>query len=221
MAHGDIALPRSLKADVPPTLEAICRKAMAVRPGGSLSVGPRTSRRTSRAGWPTSRRKACPSRWRAGSRPGSESTALFCASAESLWSPWPLVAVLAAFGVNAARERAEARRLEADELSRIAEARKQEADRQRDALRHFTTRLTLDRGLALLEGNSRRAGLLWLARSLESAAGQNDPFEPAIRGNLAAWSPLVHRLQGLPRARGAGSGRRLEPDRADRRDRER
>ena len=31
VAHGDIALPRSLKADVPPTLEAICRKAMAVR----------------------------------------------------------------------------------------------------------------------------------------------------------------------------------------------
>ena len=81
------------------------------------------------------------------------------------------------------------------ELSRIAEARKQEADRQRDALRRLTTRLTLDRGLGLLEGNNRRAGLLWLARSLESAAGQNDPFEPAIRGNLAAWSPLVHRLR--------------------------
>ena len=32
VALGDIALPQSLKADVPATLEAICRKAMAVRP---------------------------------------------------------------------------------------------------------------------------------------------------------------------------------------------
>ncbi len=49
--------------------------------------------------------------------------------------------------------------------------------------------------MSLLASDSRRAGVLWLARSLESAEGRNDPFEPAIRANLAAWSPLVHRLK--------------------------
>ena len=86
-------------------------------------------------------------------------------------------------------------------MSQIAEAQA-EADRQRDALRRLTTRLTLDRGLSLLEGDNRRAGLLWLARSLKSASGQNDPFEPAIRANLAAWSPLVHRLRDCLEHRG-------------------
>ena len=105
------------------------------------------------------------------------------------------VAVVAALSVNAARERAESRRRQADLMSQVAETRKQEADRQRDALRHLTTRLTLDRGLGLLESGSRRSGVLWLARSLSSADGQDDQFEPAIRANLAAWNPLIHRLR--------------------------
>jgi eukaryotic-like serine/threonine-protein kinase len=194
VAHGDIALPRSLKADVPPTLESICRKAMAVRQEDRYpSVRDLAADVES---WladepaqgvpePLARRLAT---WERKHR-------TFLRVIGIALTAVALIAVLAAFGVNAARERAEVRRLEADRMTQVAEARKQEADRRRDALRHFTTRLTLDRGLGLLEGNSRRAGLLWLARGLESAAGQNDAFEPAIRGNLAAWGPLVHRLR--------------------------
>ncbi len=194
VALGDIALPQSLKADVPATLEAICRKAMAVRPEDRYpSVRGLAADIES---WladepvqgvpePLARRLAT---WERKHRTflGASGIALVAVA---------LVAVLAALFVNAARERAEARRLQADELSRIAEARKREADQKRDALRHLTTRLTFDRGLSLLESGSRRAGVLWLAQSLESASGQNDPIEPAIRANLGAWASLVHRLR--------------------------
>jgi WD40 repeat protein/serine/threonine protein kinase len=192
VAHGDIALPRSLKADVPRTLEAICRKAMSVRQEErypsvrDLSADVESWLADEPAhgvSEPLARRIAT---WERKHRTFVRVAGLALAAVA-------VVAVVAAFGVNAARERAEARRHEADELARVAESRKLEADRQRDALRHLNTRLTLDRGLALLDGNERRAGLLWLARSLESASGQNDPFEPAIRGNLASWSPLLHR----------------------------
>ncbi len=194
VALGDIASPQSKKSDVPGTLEAICRKAMAVRPEDRY-----TSARALAAdieSWladepvqgvpePLARRLG---RWERKHR-------TFLHAGSIALVAVALVAVLAAVFVNAARERAEARRIQADELSRIAESRKREADRQRDALRHLTTRLTLDRGLSLLESGSRRAGMLWLARSLESASGQNDRFEPAIRANLVAWTPLLHRLR--------------------------
>ena len=88
---------------------------------------------------------------------------------------------------TARRERAEDRRRQAVEIGEIAEARKQEADRQRDALRRLTTRLTLDRGLSLLEHNDRRAGLLWLARSL---GGHERPGRPVRATRFApTWPP--------------------------------
>ena len=103
-----------------------------------------------------------------------------------------MVAIAAASHGKPRRERAEDRRQQAVELGDIAEARKQEADRQRDELRRLSTRLTLDRGLSLLENNDRRAGLLWLARSLAGISG-HDPFEHAIRSNIAAWSRSLTR----------------------------
>ncbi len=113
-----------------------------------------------------------------------------------------LVATAAALMVNRARERAEDRRRQAVDLGQIAEASKQEADRQRDTLSRLTTRLTLDRGLSLLERNDRRAGLLWLARSLTGTSGHGDPFEHAIRTNLAAWSRSLTRQRDCLEHRG-------------------
>ena len=194
VAQGDIAAPRSLKSDVPPTLEAICRKAMSVRQEDRYqSVRGLAADIES---WladepvqgvpePLARRMGT---WERKHR------AFLRVSAVALFAV-TAVAVVAALGVNAARERAESRRRQADLMSEVAEARKQEADRQRDALRRLTTRLTLDRGLGLLESGSQRPGVLWLSRSLLSAAGQDDQFEPAIRANLAAWNPLIHRLR--------------------------
>jgi WD40 repeat protein/serine/threonine protein kinase len=194
VALGDIAAPQSLKSDVPPTLNAICCKAMAVRQEDRYQSV--RALETDIESWladepvqgvaePLARRLTT---WERKHRTFLRGSAMALVAVA-------LVSVLAAIFVNTARQRAEEGRQRADEQSRIAETRKQEADRQSDALRRFSTRLTLDRGLSLLESNSRRAGVLWLARSLESAEGQRDPLEPAIRGNLAAWSPLVHRLK--------------------------
>ena len=192
VALGDIPPPRSLKTDIPPTLEAVCKKAMAVRPEDRYATV--RNLEADIESWladepvqgvaePLGRRLAAFER---------KHRTFFRISAMALVVV-ALVAVLAALFVNAARERAEARRREAIEYSRMAEARKKEANDQRDAMRHLTTRLTLDRGLNLLETGSSRAGVLWLARSLESANGQHDPLEPAIRANLGAWMPLIHR----------------------------
>jgi eukaryotic-like serine/threonine-protein kinase len=192
VALGEIPSARACKPDVPPTLEAICKKAMAVRPESRyasavalaadieswLADEPVEGVRES-----TGRRLG---RWERRHRTflRVSGLALFAVA---------LVAVAAALMVNRARERAEDRRVQAVGMGQIAEVRTREADLQRDALRRLTTRLTLDRGLSLLERNDRRTGLLWLARSLTGASGHDDPFEHAIRTNLAAWSRSLTR----------------------------
>jgi len=193
VALGDIQSARSLAGYVPSTLDAICHKAMSLhaedRYSSALALAadveswmadePVQGIRES-----LGRRLG---RWERRHRTFIRVSGLALITVA-------LVSIAAALGVNTARQRAEDRRRQAVSLGQIAENRKQEADRQRDAFRRLTTRLTLDRGLSLLE-NNQRVGLLWLARSLQGASEQNDPFEPAIRANLAAWTQLVHRLR--------------------------
>jgi eukaryotic-like serine/threonine-protein kinase len=194
VALGDIPSPRDVKTGIPDTLDAICKKAMAARPEDRypsaltlagdienwladeppLGVREALARRIGR--WER--------RHRAFIRVGGLASVVVA-----------LVAVAAALGVNAARHRAEERRRQAVALGEIAEIRKQDAARQRDALRRLTNRLTLDRGLTLLHDDDRREGLLWLARSLIGMSDQADPLEPATRINMAAWSGSLHRLR--------------------------
>jgi WD40 repeat protein/serine/threonine protein kinase len=194
VAQGDIPPPRTVKPDTPSTLDAICRKAMALRPEQRYASPLRLA--ADIESWladepvqgvreSLSRRL---SRWERRHRTFIRVSGLALLAVT-------LVAVAAALIVNAARHRAEDRRREAIALGRVADARKNDADYQRDVLRRLTTRLTLDRALSLLEQNNRREGLLWLARSLQGAVGLSDPIEPAIRLNLGAWSEIVHRLR--------------------------
>jgi eukaryotic-like serine/threonine-protein kinase len=195
VALGQIPAPTSLKPDAPATLEAICKKAMCPRPEDRYASALQLAADVE--SWladeppagvrePLSMRLG---RWERRHRAFLRVTGLAMIVVA-------VVSLLAAVGVNAARERAESRRRQAVRLGEIAENRKLEADQKRDALRRLTTRLSFDRGLSLLANNERRAGLLWLARSLESAAGTSDAFEPAIRKNLTAWSRAVDRLSG-------------------------
>jgi WD40 repeat protein/serine/threonine protein kinase len=194
VALGDITPPRALKPEIPSTLESICKRAMAMQPDAryASAVDLAADIESWLADEPVQgvRESAGPrlGRWERRHRTflRVSGLAIFAVA---------LVAIGSALAVNRARERAEDRRQQAVELGAIAEVRKQEADRQRDALRRLTTRLTLDRGLSLLENNDRRAGLLWLARSLKGSSGQADPFGPAIRTNMAAWSRSLHRLR--------------------------
>jgi eukaryotic-like serine/threonine-protein kinase len=201
VALGEIPSPRELNPEVPGTLESICKKAMAVQPEGrhARALDLAADIESWLADEPVQGVRESPGprlgRWERRHRTFLRMSGLALIAVA-------LVAIAAAVIVNRARERAEDRRQEAVELGEIAEVRKQEADRQRDALRRLTTRLTLDRGLSLLEHNDRRAGLLWLARSLKGTSGPADPFGPSIRINMAAWSRSLHRLRDCLEHRG-------------------
>jgi eukaryotic-like serine/threonine-protein kinase len=194
VALGDIPPARTVKTGIPETLDAICMKAMAARPEDRYPSA------LALAGDIES--------WLADEPPLG-----ICESLARRIGRWErrhrtfirvsglasivvaLVAVAAALGVNAARNRAEERRRQAVTLGAIAEIRKQDADRQRDALRRLTNRLSLDRGLSLLHDDDRREGLLWLARSLIGITGPANPLERATRINMAAWCNSLHRLR--------------------------
>jgi WD40 repeat protein/serine/threonine protein kinase len=191
---GDIPSCRTVRPDAPATLAAICGKAMSVRPEdryaspqelGSDIESWLADEAVSGVREPLGARLG---RWERRHRTFLRVSGLALVT-------FALVAIAAALGVNTARQRADERRKEALVLSKVAETRKQEADSQRDALQRLTTRLTLDRGLSLVENRDHRAGLLWLARSLQGATDQDQLLEPAIRGNLAAWSMVLHRLR--------------------------
>ncbi len=212
VALGDIAPPQSVKSDVPATLEAICMKAMAVRPEERYQSV--RALEADMESWladepvqgvaePWSRRLTTWERkHRTFVRIGA--MALFAVA---------LVSLVAAIIVNAARERAEEGRRQANDSSRIAEARKQEADRQRDALRRFNTHLTLDRGLGLLASNDRRAGLLWLARGLASA-GPERPVRAGDSRQSRCLDPAAPPPERMCGASCAGQRGRLEPHRS-------
>jgi WD40 repeat protein/serine/threonine protein kinase len=194
VAQGDIPPARTVKPDVPETLDAICRKAMAVRPEDryASALGLAADVESWLADLPVQGIRESLGqrlgRWERRHRNFIRVSGLALIALAT-------VSIAAAVGVNAARERAEERRRQAVEISKIAEARKQESDRRQDALRRLTIRLTLDRGLSLLEDNDRRAGLLWIVRGLQSTLGESDPFERAIRINLGAWSSSIHGLR--------------------------
>jgi WD40 repeat protein/serine/threonine protein kinase len=194
VALGDIPPCRAVRPSAPSTLEGICKKAMAVQPEDRYSSALELS--SDVESWladepvagirePLSQRLG---RWERRHRTLLRIGALALLAVA-------LVATAALVGVNRARQRAEERRREAITLGQIAETRKQESDLQRGALQRITSRLTFDRGLSLAKSGDRRAGLLWLARSLESVTDPDDPLQPAIRANLAGWSAMVDRLR--------------------------
>ncbi len=195
VALGDIPSARTVKREVPETLDAICRKAMAVDPADRYAspMGLAADVESWLADEPVQGvHESLPrrlGRWERRHR------AFIRVSVLAVFA-LALVSIAAAIGVNSARNCAEERGRQAIVLGRIAEARKQEADRHYGNLRRLTIRLTLDRGLDRLENNERRSGLLWLARSLKGAAAEGDPLENAIRINLGAWSSALHQLRG-------------------------
>jgi WD40 repeat protein/serine/threonine protein kinase len=194
VALGDIPSALASKPEIPDTLASICKKAMAVQP--EARYGSAAALAADIESWLADEPVAGVresnairvSRWERRHRTFLRVSGLALIAIA-------LVATAAALAVNWARERAEQRRKQAVELGSVAEARKREADSERDAMRRLSTRLTFDRGLSLLEQNDRRAGLLWLARSLNDADGLDAPLAHAIRTNLAAWSRSLHRLR--------------------------
>ena len=111
---GDIAPPQSLKPDVPATLEAICRKAMAVRPEDRYQ-SVRALEADIESWLADEPVQGVPEPLAPPARDlGAKAPDVSSASAAWRSSPWQWLRCWRRFCVNAARERAEARRRQAD-----------------------------------------------------------------------------------------------------------
>ena len=92
--RGEFPRPRQVNRIIDPALEAICLKAMALRPEDRYPTPARWPR-TSIAGSPTSRSAPGASRGRSGRGGGPDGTAIrsrshSCSSSSWPWSSWPL-----------------------------------------------------------------------------------------------------------------------------------
>ena len=130
-ALGEIPSPRP-NPDVPVTLEFICKKAMATRPEDRYASAVALAADIE-SGSPTSRFRACENPRAAGSAAEAPASHVHPHQRAGLFRDRH-GGDRRGYRVNRARERAEDRRQQAVELGEIAEARKQEADRQHDEL---------------------------------------------------------------------------------------
>jgi WD40 repeat protein/tRNA A-37 threonylcarbamoyl transferase component Bud32 len=201
--RGEIRRPRQLDPRIDPVLEAVCLKAMALVPADrypnvrSLAEDielwladqpPRAIRE------PFGHRMA---RWE---RRNRVLIRVGGAAAVSLAA----IASVATVVVDSARDAERVQRQKADALHGLAE-------RRNEALKRQTTLLLLDQGLARCERGGVGEGLLWLARSLESAPPADAELQRLIRGNLSAWNERVYGLRALIEHRGKCRAR-LSPD---------
>jgi len=140
VVQGQIPPARRVRPAVPATLESVCRKAMALRLEDRYA-SPRAladdiehwlaDEPVRGVAEPWGRRL---SRWERRHRTLIRVGGLALAAVA-------LVSIASALGVNAARTRAEERRLQAVALSHAADAQKAEANRHRDASDRLSTRL--------------------------------------------------------------------------------
>jgi WD40 repeat protein/tRNA A-37 threonylcarbamoyl transferase component Bud32 len=187
---GTMPAPRALAPNVPRVLENMCRKAMALHPSDRYASAQALGSDIEHwlADEPVEGVREDFShrlwRWERRYRNGLRVAVVALVALAAL-------ATASAFVIDRAREDAERRRIEATEA-------KHDADTGRDAARRLSTRLMLDRGLSLLDRQEARTGLLWMTRALNLAGDPEVPIpvlDRAIRANLAAWSPSIHRLE--------------------------
>jgi WD40 repeat protein/tRNA A-37 threonylcarbamoyl transferase component Bud32 len=200
--RGDYVPPRRLKPNVPPALEAVCLKAMALRPEDRYRTASDLASDVQRwladqpvAAWrePLSQRVA---RWSRRHRAWVRAGVLALAGVA-------LVCVAALVVVEDFRSK------EADQRQRAEQEQRRAVEQQHKA-EQLSAQLALDRGLALCEAGEVGHGLLWLARALQLAPPEDDDLRRVIRINLADWrtqfSPLRLRLpHDSPVSRGAFS----------------
>lgn len=181
--HESPRTPRRLNDRIPRDLETICLKALAKEPSwryptaGELAADLRRYLR----GEPVLARPLGPTRrlWLWSRR----NKALAAATALASIALTGLLVLATAFAL---RERHNATRL-ADAL-----------DKSNAHLRQAEYRLAeshLNRGLALCEQNNVGAGLLWLARALNSAPPDAEELHRYLRRSLAAWQARQCSLQ--------------------------
>jgi hypothetical protein len=193
--------PAQLQPRVPPELNTIClhclRKETARRYASARDLA--DDLRRFLAGEPISARPE--GRVRSWFRRNKALAGALCLAAAALVTVAVVSFVLA---VHSARSAAGLRREQENTLGALREVSEQHEMAQ-ERTRLAEVRLAesyLDRGLALCTpGADPAAGLLWLARALESAPAEAADLQHAIRANLAAWA-----WDGKASAAGKGRG---------------
>jgi WD40 repeat protein/tRNA A-37 threonylcarbamoyl transferase component Bud32 len=223
--RGEFPPPRSVNAQVDRTLDAICRKAMALRPADRYG-SPRALADDIEHWLADEPVSALPETWggRLARWARRHRTSVQAGVAALLLVT--LISVVAAGLVNQARTRAEERRREADTQRGLAEGRRREADTQRGlaverrreadqqrfkAERHLE-RLALETGLNLCAQGDLHRGILWLAHAFQIAPADSDEVRHAIRLNLDAWRQQFHLLLKTMEHESAVSDIAFSPD---------
>ena len=208
--RGEFRPPRAVNLQVDRALDAICRKAMAVKPEDRYS-SPRALADDIEHWLGDEPVAALPELWRERLARWMRRHRTWAQAGAAALLLVTLMSVVAVVFVNHAREREEEGRREADTLRNeaeaqrreavkqhvLAEARRREAEEQRLKAERHLARLALDQGLNLCAQGDANRGMLWLARSLQIAPANADDLRHAIRINLDAWSQQFHRLLGF------------------------
>lgn len=197
---GSFPPPRKLCRAIPPTLEAVCLKAMARQPENRYASPQELANDLEHwlADEPVSAAReplvALLARW------GRRHRIHVVAGMIALLLI-TIVSVAAAFRIDGERRRADRERTTADLQRGEADRERREADRQRmeanreriEANRH-SARLAFDRGFALVESRESGVGMLWFARALRHAPAEDADLRRVILTNLdAARQHLVRR----------------------------
>jgi WD40 repeat protein/tRNA A-37 threonylcarbamoyl transferase component Bud32 len=208
---GEFPRPQAASRAVPAALEAVCLKAMALRPEDR---------------YPTPRALADDiEHWLADERVSAHAEGLGqrlgrAARRHRAWvqvgaAALVLVSVISLVAwarVEAARRRAN--RSAHNEAIAAAQAKEQaaEAKKQLRETRIVSALALLDRGVSFCEQGRLPQGVRWLARALQVAPEDADEIQHAIRINLSDWSQAVHPVRGRFEGPGMGSAVAFRPD---------
>lgn len=189
---GDFARPREMNRAIPRSLEAICLKALALKPQDRYASASDLAMDIEHwlADEPVSIAKesiaTLLTRW--GRR--NRNVAVGGLMALLLITA---ISAIAAFGVNGERMRADGERIEANRQRFEAEYQRAEAERerieanlQRVEANRRTAQLAFDRGFELTKDHEHGEGMLWFSRALEQAPHDDAALRRVILTNMDA-----------------------------------
>ena len=191
-ARGDYPSPRQIDRQVPPALEAIVNKAMALDPSRRYASATALGQDIDRwlADEPVRAfREPAPervARWARRHKPAVAALAVLLVSA--------IVALAVKQPLDPRREKPHRSRSAAWPRTTFGKA-----DRERRRAELLSANLTMDRGLSLCEHGEVNRGLLWLARALEVTPANNQNLEDALRPTIAGWSRQLTSLKSILR----------------------
>jgi WD40 repeat protein len=210
VVRGEFPPPRQIRQGVPHALEAICLKAMALRPEDRYS-SPRALADDLEhwladepvAALPETRSQRL-ARWGRRHRTWVQAGAVAMLALTA-------ISVVASLLIDEARRGERTQKLavtkekkRADQALAQVTAEKKRTDQALEQvleksafIQRQSAEILLDRGLSLCDQGDPARGLLWMARALRMAPGKDQVLQSVIRSNLASWRSQVIPLRAL------------------------